>query len=158
MEKHEMMAFPYKRPCEWMSHAMSTIAETKHSTLYGWFMIEKRSFPLKQCYLYISFQRLFSYLHVSIDEQNPGSSILPGKKMLKNLSLSVVQPRINSASSQVIKNSGEQWTVLKGGTVRGRSLSKSGGLKPTPFTLPETNIAPENGLSQMETNLPTIHF
>ena len=25
-------------------------------------------------------------------------------------------------------------------------------------TLPETNIAPENGPSQKETNLPTIHF
>ena len=26
------------------------------------------------------------------------------------------------------------------------------------FTLPETNIAPENGSSQKETSLPTIHF
>ena len=26
------------------------------------------------------------------------------------------------------------------------------------FTLPETNIAPENGPSQKETSLPTIHF
>ena len=26
------------------------------------------------------------------------------------------------------------------------------------FTLPETNIAPENRSSQKETNIPTIHF
>ena len=26
------------------------------------------------------------------------------------------------------------------------------------FTLPETNIAPENRPSQKETNIPTIHF
>ena len=26
------------------------------------------------------------------------------------------------------------------------------------YTLPETNIAPENGPSQKETSLPTIHF
>ena len=26
------------------------------------------------------------------------------------------------------------------------------------FTLPETNIAPENRQSQKETNIPTIHF
>ena len=28
----------------------------------------------------------------------------------------------------------------------------------TPFTLPKTNIAPENGPSQKETSIPTIHF
>ena len=27
-----------------------------------------------------------------------------------------------------------------------------------PDTLPETNIAPENGQSEKETNIPTIHF
>ena len=26
------------------------------------------------------------------------------------------------------------------------------------YTLPETNIAPENGSSQKETNIPTIYF
>ena len=50
----------------------------------------------------------------------------------------------------------ESW-ILKGVLKNGPESSAPPG-KIAGLTLPKTNIAPENGPSQKETSIPTIHF
>ena len=131
MEKHEMMAFPYKRPCEWMSHAMSTIAETKHSTLYGWFMIEKRSFPVKRCHLYISFQR-FVFLP-SRFHRRTGKKMLEKSQPFGRSTKNQLGQQPGNQESRRAMDSPERWDCPRPIVIQKWRVNI------TPFTLPETH-------------------